>query len=94
MGALANIEAASDAELEVRVQAFERYFRDWELLETLLHEGTPRLTKLMIKKYSTQLGLGRLLSLLSHSDKDVRLATIEALEDYNDVTGLRLVIAA
>jgi hypothetical protein len=57
-----------------------------------LEAKNPRISQIIVQRYAGSLGLGGLINLLSDSAKEIRIAAIKSLKDYNDIGALKIII--
>lgn len=65
--------------------------RESGLLRVLLASGTAPVASALISQFGVKLGLREVLPLLSHADRGVRLASIDLLKEYDDLSMLRII---
>lgn len=92
IGIIAHIDLFTMDEVRVAFGAFDTFVKDSPLLDILLDSGQAPIIKVVMDKYGPMVGIGRTLTLLDHSDKDVRMAAINSLRGTNDVEALKVVI--
>lgn len=92
IGVLANIDILPPDEIVKNLKPFEKFLRDGRILNVLLDTKNSALVRELIKNHTDVLGLGGLLNLLEYRDKDVRIAAVKELKNYNDISALKLII--
>jgi len=94
VGVLAHSELCKDEDIKENFSALDPYIKDYRILNILFTSGAPRQIRLLVDKYETQLGIGRLINLLSNPDKEVRLVALGRLKglDLNRVELLKIII--
>lgn len=92
IGVLSNQTIAVEADIKDALKVFDGYERDQRLLGILMRAENPIVTRIVVEKYGTKLGIGRLLNLLRADDTQVKLTAINALKTFNDVGALRIII--
>lgn len=92
VGVLSFADRLSRAELERAIPGFGNVLKEPELLEVLVRQSTPEVSSILVAKFGDKFGMGGLVNLLSHPDKEVRLAAIKGLKDVNEALVLRLIV--
>ena len=92
VGALSFADRMTRAEIDETLESFGGTLRDPGLLEVIVLHSGPELSGLLVARFGDKLGMGGLLNLLSHPEKQVRLAAIKGLKDVNEASVLRLVL--
>lgn len=92
IGVLSNIEYFSDAEISKALTVFDPYMKDQTITSALLDSKNDKLVKAAVTRYSKNIGLGRRLTMLTHSDRDIKIIAIKSLEGINDIAGLKMII--
>lgn len=92
IGVIANVEYYSDKEVSEALAPLDKHSKDQQLMNILFGSNKPGLVRAVIDRYTATLGPGRLLSLLSHPDKAVRLLAIGRLKDLNQLELLKIII--
>jgi hypothetical protein len=92
IGVFGNLSKVPDEDAREAFRVFEPVLKDPKLISLLVQSNDPFLTKLVLEKYPKSLNLGTLLGMLGHKDKGARLLAVKALEGFNDVGALRIII--
>ncbi len=92
VGVLSFADRMSQRELEQAIPRFSNVLKEPALLEVLVRQSTPQVSSLLVAKFGDKFGMGGLVNLLSHPDKEVRLAAIRGLKDVNEALVLRLIV--
>lgn len=92
LGAIVEHEIVGDQKLIEAIRNLKPYINDRQFADIYLDNKYGFLTKIVVTEYKSELSLPNMLSLLSHEDRDVRIAAINAVSDSNDVSVLRFVI--
>ena len=93
VGVLGSLELYPFEKARDSLTVFDPYLkRSPGLLKALIDVGDPRLTRLLIERYSNSLGYQALLNMLGHKDPNVRIMVIRALKGYNDVSALKTIL--
>jgi hypothetical protein len=92
VGSLAYVDTVSESELTAAFDSLDKYMKDPDLIDVLLEAKNPRISQIIVQRYAGSLGLGGLINLLSDSAKEIRIAAIKSLKDYNDIGALKIII--
>lgn len=92
IGVFANIESFDNSQIDAAMMTFDPYMKDQVLLNAFLSSERSQLVSSVLRQYSKRVGLGRRLTLLGHSSKEVRILAVKSLDGLNDVAGLKLVL--
>lgn len=92
VGLLALHDEFQDADLQEALSGFDRYASDRALLSALISSENPKIISAVLQRYKDVIPISNLLILLSDSNKDVRLAAVDAASRTNELGALQYVI--
>ena len=92
VGVFGNLAKVPDEDAREAFRVFEPVLKDPKLINLLIQSNDPFLTKLILERYPKSLNLGTLLGMLGHKDRGARLLAVKALEGFNDIGALRIII--
>ncbi len=92
IGVLGNLNRVPQEEAKEAFRAFEPLLKDSRVINAMLDTKDPFITKLILERYSSSLGLGALLSMLRNDDPSVRILALQSLKNFNDVGALKLLL--
>lgn len=92
IGVLANLDKLSLDQVEEGLAVLKRFTKDGRLIDILLESEDSVVAKSILENYHDLLGIGRVLNLLGHSDKEVRIAAIGRLAGINNLGVAKIVL--
>ncbi|MEZ4754001.1 MAG: hypothetical protein R3A13_06765 [Bdellovibrionota bacterium] len=92
VGVLATINSATQADINQAFKDLDKAVRNTDLVQVLIDSEEPKILENLIKYHKDLLGLGILLNLLDHPNKNVRINAVKGLAQYNDLGALKLII--
>ncbi|MCB0318748.1 MAG: hypothetical protein KDD56_08315, partial [Bdellovibrionales bacterium] len=92
IGVFSSAEFVDEKELTEAFLTLDEAIKNSDLVQVLIKTENSQIITSLVAKYNEILGLGILIKLLEHDDKNVRISTVKALEKYNDLGALKLII--
>ncbi len=92
VAAIAMIELVGEEEVLKSFKVFDGFVKDFELIDILIGSNNTAIVEMTVNKYWSIMGLRRLIDLMDHHDRRVRIAVVRAMKDFNDVGAIKLII--
>lgn len=92
IGTLANVDKFELKRVEETLDVLKGFTKDTKLIDILLESGDPVVARVILEDYADVLGIGRILNLLGHSDREVRIAAIGRLIGTNNLGVAKIVL--
>jgi hypothetical protein len=92
IGVLSFTDRLGREELESIIPRFSSVLKEPTLLELLVRQTGPAVSSMLVSRFGNNFGMGGLVNLLTHPEKQVRLAAVKGLKDVNEALVLRLIV--